>query len=309
MNSLFHEGRPCGNVTGFGNFINRQSTDAVRMDGTLKSEEHTENIYKYGISGKEDFCVNTIYQCPDGVIRWTGETPGRAAGLFSFLEKVVMIGFPALCILTLIIDEFYDAFGTISTFVFLTAFWRVVLFILRNVFGGSGKCMFYELDSTGLTMHEMKGKASDLNNLLNRFSKGDTVRFPAAKQTTRLPRAVLSSAVLGKNGHTVVVNENTELYTLGSAADLLAVLTGAPVPSQPSPLRAVPPSVKQPAAGIPRTSTPARMAMRSMNTAAELMSQTVKVQAPKKAGTLRIQLPEHNARILGKSIQSLGGLR
>ena len=279
------------------------------MDGTLKSEGQTENTYKYGISGKEDFCVNTIYQCPDGVIRWTGETPGRAAGLFSILEKAVMIGFPALCILTLIIDEFYDAFGTISTFVFLTAFWRVVLFILRNVFGGGGKCMFYELDSTGLTMHEMKGKASDLNNLLNRFSKGDTVRFPAAKQTTRLPRAVLSSAAMGKNGHTVVVNGSTELYTLGSAADLLAVLTGAPVPSQPSPLRAVPPSVKQASAGIPRTSAPARMVQKSMNTAAELMSQTVKVQAPKKAGTLRIQLPEHNARILGKSIQSLGGLR
>lgn len=254
--------------------------------------------------------MNTIYQCPDGVIRWTGETSGRAAGLFSFLEKAVMIGFPVLCILTLIIDEFYDAFGTISTFVFLTAFWRVVLFILRNVFGGGGKCMFYELDSSGLTMHEMKGKASDLNNLLNRFSKGDTVRFPAAKQTTRLPRAVLSSAALGKNVHTVIVNGNTELYTLGSASDLLAVLTGAPVPSQPSPLRAVPPSVKQPAAGIPRTAgQPARMVQRSMNTAAELMSQTVKVQAPKKAGTLRIQLPEHNARILGKSIQSLGGLR
>ncbi len=254
--------------------------------------------------------MNTIYQCPDGVIRWTGETSGRAAGLFSFLEKAVMIGFPVLCILTLIIDEFYDAFGTISTFVFLTAFWRIVLFILRNVFGGGGKCMFYELDSTGLTMHEMSGKASDLNNLLNRFSKGDTVRFPAAKNTTRLPRPVLSSAAMGKNGHTVVVNGSTELYTLGSASDLFAVLTGAPVPSQPSPLRAVPPSVKQPSAGIPRTAgQPARMVQRSMNTAAELMSQTVKIQAPKKAGTLRIQLPEHNARILGKSIQPLGGLR
>ena len=279
------------------------------MDGTLKAEGQTENTCKYGISGKEDFCVNTIYQCPDGVIRWTGETPGRAAGLFSFLEKVVMIGFPALCILTLIIDEFYDAFGTISTFVFLTAFWRIVLFILRKLFGGGGKCMFYELDSSGLTMHEMNGKASDLNNLLNRFSKGDTVRFPAAKQTTRLSRAVLSTAAMGKNGHTVVVNGNTELYTLGSAADLLAVLTGAPVPAQPSPLPSVPPSVKQPAAGITRTKTPARMVQRSMNTAAELMSQTVKVQAPKKAGTLRIQLPEHNARMLGKSVQSLGGLR
>ncbi len=254
--------------------------------------------------------MNTVYQCPDGVIQWTGETSGRAAGVFSFLEKVVMIGFPALCILTLIIDEFYDAFGTISTFVFLTAFWRIVLFILRKVFGGGRKCMFYELDRTGLTMHEMNGKASDLNNLLNRYSKGDTVRFPAAKKTTRLPRAALSSAAIGKNGHTVVVNGNTELYTLGSASDLLAVLTGAPVPSQPSPLRSVEPTVKQPAAGITRTAgQPARVVQRSMNTAVELMSQTVKVQAPKKAGTLRIQLPEHNTRMLEKSIQSLGGIR
>ncbi len=254
--------------------------------------------------------MNTVYQCPDGVIRWTGETSGRAAGVFSFLEKVVMIGFPALCILTLIIDEFYDAFGTISTFVFLTAFWRIVLFILRKVFGGGGKCMFYELDRTGLTMHEMNGKASDLNNLLNRYSKDDTVRFPAAKKTTRLPRAVLSSAVIGKNGHTVVVNGNTELYTLGSAADLLAVLTGAPVPAQPSPLRNDQPSVKQPVDKITRTpAQSARMVNNSRNTVSELISQTVKVQAPKKAGTLRIQLPEHNARMLGKSIQSLGGIR
>ena len=280
------------------------------MDGTLKAEGQTDNTCKYGISGKEDFCVNTIYQCPDGVIRWTGETSGRAAGLFSFLEKAVMIGFPVLCILTLIIDEFYDAFGTISTFVFLTAFWRIVLFVLRKIFGGGGKTMFYELDSTGLTMHEMSGKASDLNNLLNRFSKGDTVRFPAAKNTTRLPRPVLSSAAMGKNGHTVVVNGNTELYTLGSAAELLAVLTGASVPSQPSPLRAVAPSLKQPADRITRTAVqPARMVQKSVKTASELMSQTVKVQAPKKAGTLRIQLPEQNARMLGKGIQSLGGIK
>jgi hypothetical protein len=51
------------------------------------------------------------------------------------------------------------------------------------------------------------------------------------------------------------------------------------------------------------------MVQRSLNNVTELMSQTVKIQAPKKAGTLRIQLPEHNARMLGKSIQSLGGLR
>lgn len=306
MNSLFHEGCHCGDVTGFVIFHAYRQSCTGRLDDTLKSEGQTENTYQYGISGKEDFCVNTIYQCPDGVIRWTGETPGRAAGLFSFLEKVVMIGFPALCILTLIIDEFYDVFGTISTFVFLTAFWRVVLFILRKLFGGGGKCMFYELDSTGLTMHEMKGKASDLNNLLNRFSKGDTVRFPAAKQTTRLPRAVLSSAAIGKNGHTVVVNGNTELYTLGSASDLLAVLTGAPVPAQPSVLS----SVKQPANRITRTAgQSARMVQHSLNNVTELMSQTVKIQAPKKAGTLRIQLPEHNAQMLGKSVQSLGGLR
>ena len=254
--------------------------------------------------------MSTIYQCPDGVIRWTGEMPGKGRRIFDILSKVIMIGFPALGILTLIIDEFYDAWGTISTFVFLTAFWRVVLFILQKVFGGGGKTMFYELDSTGLTMHEMNGKTSDLNNLLNRFSKGDTVRFPAAKNTTRLPRAALSSAVMGKHANSVVVNGNTELYTLGSAAELLAVLTGAPVPAQPSPLRAVPTSVKQPANRITRTGTqPARMVQRSLNTVSELMSQTVKVQAPKKAGTLRIQLPEQNAQMLGKSIQSLGGMR
>lgn len=251
--------------------------------------------------------MNTIYQCPDGVIRWTGETPDKGAGVFSILNRIILIGIPVLCIITLIAEGFDDFFGTVSTFVLSIAFWRFVLFVIQKLFFKGGQRMFYELDNTGLTIHEMNGKTADLNNLLYRYAKGDTVRFPSARKSTRLPRAACSAAVSGTDEHTVVVNGDTKLYTLGSAAELVAVLNGAPAPST-APLRSASLTSGKPA-GNRTINASASLAQHSMKVAGELVSQTVKVKAPKKAGTLRIQLPENNAQMLGKAIKAMGGMR
>lgn len=253
--------------------------------------------------------MHAIYQCPDGMIRWTGETPGKGARIFSILNRVILFGIPALCLITLIIDEFYDAFNTISTFVLTMIFWRAVLFVLQKVFARGGSCMFYELDHNTLTMHEMNSSSAALNNLIARFCAGDTVRFPAAKKTSCLPRTAITSVMPGKNEHSVLVNGTTELYTTGSAAELIAVLGGQPAQNA-APLSSVKSNIPQRrSTGTRSVSSPSALTKPAGTAVPQLLSQTVKIKAPKKAGTLCIHLPESNMRILGKGIQMPGGLK
>lgn len=264
--------------------------------------------------------MNTVYHCPDGVIRWTGETPSKP--IISILRKLIMIGIPVLCVLTLIMNEFEDFFATISTFVLSMVFWRAILYLLEKFVFKGGQCMFYELDSSGLNIHEMNTTPMNLNALLSRYAKGDTVRFPDAKTTERIDRSQFGFVQPGKDTHTVVLKGNRELYTIGSAAELLMVF-GVPQTAQPQGSPATdsitPPylSGNTPAAPLKSQPTPAVAAppYRSANTGTSFqkraipqMTQTAKIAAPKKGGTLKVHLPEKNTRILSEAIKSDGGL-
>ena len=49
-------------------------------------------------------------------------------------------------------------------------------------------CMFYELDSAGLNIHEMNQTAENMELLTSAILKGATIRFPAAKKSERIAR-------------------------------------------------------------------------------------------------------------------------
>ena len=198
-------------------------------------------------------------------------------------------------------------------------------------------CMFYELDSAGLNLHEMNRTAENMDILISAILKGATVNFPAAKKSERIARNQIRT-VQPKDQHTIVLNGNKEIYTLGSVQELLPLfgVSAAPQqtpvqtphqrlrPSQPQPALRTPQQTqphqrlrtpqqpKAPASALKTPVTPPAgrgMPQKAVRAAAPLMSQTIKVSAPKKSGTLSIHMPEKNARMLGAAVKALGGFK
>ncbi len=190
-------------------------------------------------------------------------------------------------------------------------------------------CMFYELDSAGLNIHEMNQTAENMELLTSAILKGATIRFPAAKKSERIARNQIRTVQL-KDQHTLILNGNKAVYTLGSAQELLPLfgVSAAPQqtpvqPPQQAPYQRLQPSQpyqglrtpRQPHTPVSALQTPVvppagrGIPQPAMRAAASLMSQTVKVFAPKKAGTLSVHLPEKNAKMLGAAIKALGGFR